>query len=105
MKTLEWAKEKRVKGLPLRILFVDQTSKKLRQRAIYLKSEQESRNLRDHTIVMRLKATSLNLKSRVNVIKSLWKIKQAMMFYKDRLKVFLTKQGVNESVGEYHKRF
>ena len=85
-KTLKWPDKKDLDDYNIRLRFVEM--KKDRQRAIYVTSVPFAINLKNHTIIQRVIAIDPNKKVKLNVIKSIWKIKQAEYFYNNYLKRF-----------------
>ena len=85
-KTLKWPDNKSLNEYSIRLRF--QEMKKDRQRALYVTSIPFAINLKNHTITQRVMSIDPNKKLKLNVIKSIWKVKQAEYFYNKYLKNF-----------------
>ncbi len=57
-----------------------------RQRAVYFKDETTARSLKNNALIQRVNAESSSLDKRFKILLSLWKVKQAEIFYNKYLR-------------------
>ena len=84
--TLVWPDRKELAKSTVRLAVEDRKTE--RQKALYLQSMQQAVNLRDHIILQRVLSLDPNKKTKINALKSIWKVKVAEMFYSSYLKPF-----------------
>ena len=85
-KMLAWPDKKELNKFNVRLTFEEMKSD--RQRAIYISSVPFALNLKNHAIVQRVLFIDPNKKLKINVLKSIWKVKQAEYFYNSYMKPF-----------------
>lgn len=102
MKALEWPDKKKIRGFDLRVTFSDQAN---RHRAIYCSDDAEAKMLRDNAIVRRTLDRDANIRSKVNTLKTIWKVKRAENFYKRHLQKLFTDNQINEKIYLFNETF
>lgn len=85
-KVLAWPEKKELNKYNIRLRFEEMKSD--RQRAIYISSIPFAMNLKNHAVVQRVLHIDPNKKLKINVLKTIWKVKHAEYFYNNYLKPF-----------------
>lgn len=96
-KPLVWPDKRDLSKASIRLSLEDR--KTGRQRAIYIMSLPYAINLKNHTILQRILNQDPNKKAKINVLKSIWKVKQAETFYNSFLKPFIRNVSVSKEFG------
>lgn len=88
--SLKWPDSKDYASMKVRIVFETILSKRVR--ALYFSDVSEAKKVMSYAVVVKLTNKDTGIKSKINILKRIWKMKQAEYWYKTFVRQFFSSQ-------------